>query len=142
DEVAEKRRSAAYRKVRFALSDSRCATFLLSLGAWIEARAWRSDVAPENLGELAEPAIAFAQRTLSAQYAKVRKRGRHLKSMGAGEGHRLRLAVKKLRYRTDFLLPLCGQGKSVKRFRDRLSELQEELGSYNDMATTASLLSG
>jgi inorganic triphosphatase YgiF len=141
-EVAEKQRSAAYRKVRFVLSDRRCATFLLSLGAWIEERSWRSDVAPENLGELAEPAIAFAQRTLSAQYAKVLKRGRHLKSMSAEERHRLRLAVKKLRYGTDFLLPLCAQGKSVKRFRGRLIELQEQLGSYNDMATTASLLSG
>jgi triphosphatase len=79
---------------------------------------------------------------LSAQYAKVLKRGRHLKSMSPGERHRLRLAVKKLRYGTDFLLPLCGEGKSVKRFRDRLIGLQEELGSYNDMATTASLLSG
>ncbi|WP_024514057.1 CYTH and CHAD domain-containing protein [Bradyrhizobium sp. Tv2a-2] len=142
DEVAEKRRSAAYRQVRGVLSDRRCATFVLSLGAWIEARGWRSDIAPENLSELAEPAIAFAQRTLSAQYAKVLKRGRHLKSMGPEQRHRLRLAVKKLRYGTDFLLPLCGQGKSVKRFRDRLIELQEELGSYNDMATTASLLSG
>jgi triphosphatase len=142
DEVAERRRAAAYRKVRLVLSDSRCATFVLSLGAWIEARGWRSDVAPENLGELAEPAIAFAQHTLSAQFAKVLKRGRHLKSMSPGERHRLRLAVKKLRYGTDFLLPLCGEGKSVKRFRDRLIGLQEELGSYNDMATTASLLSG
>lgn len=141
EEVAESRRSAAYRKARFVLADRRCASFVLSLGAWIEARGWRSDIAPESLGELAEPAIAFAQRTLSAQYAKVIKRGRHLKSMSAEERHRLRLAVKKLRYGADFLLPLCGQGKSVKRFRDRLIELQEELGSYNDMATTASLLS-
>ena len=62
--------------------------------------------------------------------------------MSPEERHRLRLAVKKLRYGTDFLLPLCGEGKAVKRFRDRLIELQEELGSYNDMATTASLMSG
>jgi triphosphatase len=142
EDVAQKRRSAAYRKVRFVLADRRCARFVLSLGAWIEARGWRSDIAPEDLSKLAEPAIAFAQRTLSAQYAKVLKRGRHLKSMSPEERHRLRLAVKKLRYGTDFLLPLCGEGKAVKRFRDRLIELQEELGSYNDMATTASLMSG
>ena len=42
----------------------------------------------------------------------------------------------------DFLLPLYGPGKSVRRFNDRLDDLQEELGSYNDMATTASLLAG
>ena len=115
---------------------------MLSLGAWIEERGWRSGIAPENLGELSQPALAFAQRTLAAQHAKVLKRGRGLKSMPPEERHRLRLAVKKLRYGTDFLLPLCGDGKIVKRFRDRLAELQEELGSYNDMATTAALLSG
>lgn len=142
EDVAEKRCAAAYGKVRLVLSDRRCATFVLSLGAWIEARSWRSDVAPEDLSALAAPALGFAQRTLSTQYAKVLKRGRHLKSMNPDERHQLRLAVKKLRYGTDFLLPLCGEGKMVKRFRDRLAELQEELGAYNDMATTASLLSG
>jgi inorganic triphosphatase YgiF len=142
EEVAETQRCAAYRKARFMLADRRCTTFLLNLGAWIEARGWRSDVATEGLGQLAEPAGDFARRMLATQYAKVLKRGRHLKSMTPEERHRLRLAVKKLRYGTDFLLPLCGQGKAVKRFRDRLAELQEELGSYNDMATTATLLSG
>ncbi len=142
EEVAQRRRTAAYHKVRFVLADQRCATFLLSLGAWIEARGWRSDISSENLSELTEPAIGFAQRTLGAQYARVLKRGRRLKSMNPEERHRLRLAVKKLRYGTDFLLPLCGEGKAVKRFRERLIELQEELGSYNDMATTASLMSG
>jgi triphosphatase len=142
EEVAERRRTAAYHKVRFVLADRRCATFLLSLGAWIEARGWRSDISSDDLSELTEPAIAFAQRMLAAQYARVLKRGRHLKSMNAEEKHRLRLAVKKLRYGTDFLLPLCGEGKAVKRFRERLIELQEELGFYNDMATTAALMSG
>jgi triphosphatase len=30
----------------------------------------------------------------------------------------------------------------VRRYSDRLTELQKDLGSYNDMATTASLLAG
>jgi CHAD domain-containing protein len=72
----------------------------------------------------------------------VLKRGRRFKLLAAQERHRLRLSVKKLRYAADFLLPLCGQRKSARRFYDRLADLQEELGSYNDMATTASLLNG
>jgi CHAD domain-containing protein len=79
---------------------------------------------------------------LSEQHAKVLKRGRHFKSLTAEERHRLRLAVKKLRYLADFLLPLYGRKKSAKRFSAKLVELQEELGSFNDMATTASLLAG
>ena len=142
DEVAEKRRSAAYQKVRFVLADRRCASFVIALGGWIEARGWRGDVAPEDLGRLAEPAINFARSILSGQYAKVLKRGRRFKLLAAEERHRLRLSVKRLRYAADFLLPLCGQRKSARRFYDRLADLQEELGSYNDMATTASLLNG
>ena len=53
----------------------------------------------------------------------------------------MRIAVD-YRYHADFLLPLYGQRKSVKRFSDRLAGLQNELGAYNDMATTASLLGG
>jgi triphosphatase len=140
--IAEKRRSAAYNKVRMVLNDRRCATFIIGLGGWIEARGWRSDVAPENLGQLAEPTTNFAHRMLSAQHAKVLKRGKHFKSQTAEERHHLRLAVKKLRYVVEFLLPLYDVGKPARRYSQKLAELQEELGSFNDMATTASLLSG
>ncbi len=141
-QVTEKHRSAAYRTVRSVLASRRCASFVIGLGTWIEARGWRSEIPPDDLSQLAEPAINFAQRIMSVQHAKVLKRGRRLKSLAPEERHRLRLAVKKLRYVADFLLPLYGSGKSVRRFNDRLADLQEELGSYNDMATTASLLAG
>lgn len=140
DGAVEQRRMACYDKVRQVLADRRASCFLIGLGGWVEARGWRSDVAPEHLGQLAEPAMNFAHRILSAQHAKVLKRGRRFKSLPAEELHRLRLAAKKLRYVTDFLLPLYGQRKSAKRFSGRLADLQHELGIYNDMATTASLL--
>ena len=141
-EVAERHRLAAYGKVRAALATRRCTSFVIELGGWIEARSWRSDVAPEGLGQLAEPAINFAHHMLAEQHVKVLKRGRHFKSLTAEKRHRLRLAVKKLRYVADFLLPLYGQRKSARRYSDKLAEFQEELGSYNDMAVTASLLTG
>ncbi|WP_027582923.1 CYTH and CHAD domain-containing protein [Bradyrhizobium sp. Ai1a-2] len=139
EQVAEKRRSAAYQKVRLALADRRCSAFLIGLGGWIEARGWRSDVAPEDLGRLVEPAINFAGRILSDQYARVLKRGRRFKSLPAEKLHRLRLAAKRLRYVADFLLPLYGERKSVRRFSRKLADLQEELGSFNDMAITDGL---
>jgi triphosphatase len=137
--TAEKHRSAAYRDVRLALDDPRCASFLLGLGGWIETRGWRGDVAPEGLGQLAEPAIDFAQRILSERHAKALKRGRRFKLLTAEKRHRLRLALKKLRYVGDFLLPLY-EDRRAKRFTRKLAALQEELGCYNDMATTEPLL--
>jgi inorganic triphosphatase YgiF len=141
-EVAEECRSAAYGRVRNVLADRRCARFVIELAGWIEARGWRSDVLPEALAQLAEPAINFAGNILSARHTKALKRGRHFKSLSAEERHRLRLAIKKLRYAVDFLLPMYGQRKSTRRYFSKLAELQEELGTYNDMATTSSLLAG
>lgn len=137
---AEARRLAAYRDVRETLGGSRSARFVIRLGAWLEARGWRDEAGPEGQPLLAEPAFSFARRVLSIHHAKVLKRGRHFKSLAAAERHRLRLAVKKLRYVTDFLLPLCTDRKAAKQFTMRLAELQEELGAFNDMATTGVLL--
>nr|WP_249809819.1 CYTH and CHAD domain-containing protein [Bradyrhizobium sp. 139] len=140
--AAAERWSDAYRKAHHALADRRCAVFLIGLGNWIETRGWRNDVAAEDLGQLAEPAVNFAQRILSEQYAKVLKRGRRFKSLSAEELHQVRLATKRLRYLSEFLLPLFADRKSAKKFSRRLARLQEELGAFNDMAVTASLLDG
>jgi triphosphatase len=142
DEVARERRSSAYHEARVVLAGRRCAKFVIGLGAFIEARGWRGDVAAEGLTQLAEPTINFAARMLAGQHAKVLKRGRNFKSLAVEERHRVRLAVKKLRYIADFLLPLYGDRKSTRRYSDRLTDLQKDLGSYNDMATTATLLAG
>lgn len=140
--AAARRQSEAYRKAHRALGDRRCAVFLIGLGGWIETRGWRNDVAAEDLGQLAEPAVNFAERILSEQHTKVLKRGRRFKSLSAEQVHRVRLAAKRLRYLSEFLLPLFADRKSARRYSRRLAGLQEELGAFNDMAVTASLLDG
>ena len=141
-QVAARRQSEAYRRAHQALDDRRCAVFLIGLGGWIETRGWRNDVAAEALGRLAEPAVDFAQRILSEQHAKVLKRGRRFKSLNVEELHRVRLATKRLRYLAEFLLPLYADRKSGRRFSRRLAGLQDDLGAFNDVAITASLLDG
>lgn len=139
--LAEQQRVQGYHKLRTALADQRCARFVLSLGEWIEVRGWRSDLPPETLGRLLEPAVSFAGGILSARHRKVIKRGRHFKSLSTAQRHHLRLALKKLRYSVDFLLPLYGQSKPARRYARKLAGLQEQLGCYNDMAITETLLS-
>ncbi|EIG62727.1 CYTH and CHAD domain-containing protein [Bradyrhizobium sp. WSM1253] len=139
-QVAAECQSDAYRKAHDALDDRRCAMFLISLGGWIETRGWRNDIAAQDLGQLADPAVDFAQRILSEQYAKVLRRGRRFKSLPAEGLHRVRLATKRLRYLSEFLLPLFADRKSARKFSRRLAGLQEQLGAFNDMVVTASLL--
>ncbi|GLH82421.1 inorganic triphosphatase [Bradyrhizobium sp. SSBR45G] len=137
---AERQRDLAYRTLRVALADRRCASFVLGLGAWITTRGWRNDVSPDQLGRLAGPAIDFAGQVLSERHQKVLKRGRRFKTLPAEHRHRLRLALKKLRYSIDFLLPLYGPSKPAKKYARSLADLQEQLGHYNDMAVTAGVI--
>jgi triphosphatase len=139
-EGASERVAAAYADARRALGDERSARFVLQLGAWIAARGWHRDAGPESLPLLAEPASGFAGRVLSIHHTRVLKRGRHFKSLTPQRRHRLRLAVKSLRYVADFLLPLCTDRKSARDYTLRLAEFQDELGAFNDMTTTGSLL--
>ena len=140
--LADAKRSAGYEAARAAISDQRTSRFVLALGGWIEARGWRGDVSAGTLGALAAPVIDFANGTLAALHAKVLKRGRHFDAMTAEGRHRLRIAVKKLRYASDFLMPLYGSRKAAKRFGAELAHIQEQLGLYNDMATTRTIVAG
>ena len=140
-ELAEKSRQTGYATARALLAERRAGRFALALGAWIERRGWQSEVAEDSRAELAEPALAFAARTLAKQHGRVLKRGRHFKRLALEARHDLRLAVKKLRYTADFFLPLLGEPGTAKRYARRLSRLQERLGRYNDAGTTRALLS-
>jgi len=140
--AAAARRETLYADVRLLLADQRTSRLLLELGAWIEQRGWRGDASPAALAVLADPAAKFAARTLSGLSAKVAKRGRHFKSMKPEARHQLRIAVKKLRYATDFLAPVFGDEKRLRRYYGVLAELQDQLGRFNDMATTARIVGG
>ncbi len=140
EKAASGARSIAYRQVRASIADARNARFQIALGLWIERRGWR-DAGSEVARELLDaPARAFAADTLSRLHRKVLRRGRRFERLSPEERHRLRIAVKKLRYAADFLLPLFEQRKRLKRFAKSLSHLQEQLGVFNDVAVAERLV--
>lgn len=53
--------------------------------------------------------------------------------------HRLRIAIKRLRYALEFFAPLC-PGKPLQRLLKSLGVLQDELGQLNDLANAGLLL--
>jgi len=138
--LASGHRDAGYATVRAALATPRVGRFQIALGAWIEARGWRANATPEGLAALSEPALVFASHVLSVQHRKVMKRSRHFAALTPEQRHKVRLAVKRLRYSVDFLLPLGPEGKSSRRYVRRLAALQDLLGVYNDMAVTGHLI--
>jgi len=137
--AAEPFRAAGYEAVSGRLADPAVTRFLLSFGCVIERSGWRSDLPSDAMQILAEPATDVAGRILSRIHRKALRRGRGFRKLGPDARHRLRLALKRLRYAAEFFLPLY-QGPKATRYLARLSRLQDALGLANDAATTIALL--
>jgi triphosphatase len=86
-----------------------------------------------------------ANRMLARQMKQVKKRGKVAASREEGDLHRLRIALKKLRYIAEFFAPLYPR-KDVKAYLGKLRGLQTDLGELNDIANVkdvvASLMKG
>jgi len=111
---------------------------VLRLAAWIAAEGWHLPAqAPADA--LKMPVTEFASGVLERRYQQVRKRGRRLAKRSPAELHRLRIAIKKFRYATDFFASLY-EGKTARDMLKRLAELQDILGAMNDAATVSGLM--
>jgi CHAD domain-containing protein len=82
----------------------------------------------------------MAGRILDRQEKRAKKRGRAARSHEEGDLHRLRIALKKLRYTAEFFAPLYRR-KKVKRYLAEVKRLQECLGRLNDFAHARSVIS-
>lgn len=133
-------RAKSYAAVRETLADRQANRFMLSVGRLIARRSWRNDIMSEAVAILAEPAIALARRVLTRVHRKAVKQGRHFEELPPDARHQLRLTLKKLRYSTEFFLPLYDDPASARKYLARLAALQDVLGVDNDVTATRPLL--
>ena len=70
---------------------------------------------------------------LDKRHRRVRKAGKHVRSLDAEGLHELRKELKKLRYAVDMLGPLYPK-EAVGPYLKALKELQDSFGSLNDAA--------
>jgi len=133
-------RVSSYARLSEALMDPRYTRFQLSLRRWIERRSWRTEVPSEALEALTEPASALAVRVLERLHRQALKKGARFARLPPEARHDLRVTLKKLRYATEFFLPVFAGQASAKRYVARLSKLQDALGHANDSTAMRSLL--
>jgi len=112
---------------------------LLRLAGWIIGEGWRASTQTPVGDALHKPVAEFAALVLEKRYQQARRRGRGLAKRSPAELHRLRIAIKKFRYATDFFASLY-EGKAAGKSLKRLGRLQDILGAMNDAATVAGLL--
>jgi inorganic triphosphatase YgiF len=139
-EAIERQRETSYIALQAVLADPRCSRFLLSLGQLVERRCWRNEIGRDALTVLSQPILTLANKILSRLYRKALKRGAHFRQLNNNAQHDLRIDLKKLRYASEFFLPLYAVHASAKRYVARLSKLQGSLGRARDVATTRILL--
>ena len=113
--------------------------FLLDLAGAIETRVWREPASHQQVFAFLRPARDLASETLDKRLKQACKRAKNLSSLNVQERHRLRIALKKLRYSAEFFAPIF-PAKSVSEFLDRLSKLQDLFGALNDAAMAETIL--
>jgi inorganic triphosphatase YgiF len=137
-EAAEAARARARDGVRESLRSQRAGDLAFHLAAWAARRGWREGADHDLLRRQREGVTPFAARVLERRYRHVRKRGKGFAHLAPAERHRLRIALKKLRYGIEFFAGLFPK-KRVERFREAATRLQERLGHGNDVDVASRL---
>ena len=130
------RRQVGIAKARQAMNSDRFRAIGLQVALWLAHGEWsRSDVADIN-ARLDRPVDEFAAEVLAKRKKKIIKRMRNLEQLDAHARHKLRIAVKKLRYACDFFATVfSGRKRDSRRRRlcKLLNRLQSHLGTLNDI---------
>jgi inorganic triphosphatase YgiF len=136
--AADGERQRGYEAVRAEIGSHAYTRYLLELRLWIEAGGWREHATEQGAHWFDQPIVAFAERLLAKRHRKARKLGRGFAKLGASERHRVRIALKKLRYACEFFEGLYRK-KDAKPYVASLKQMQDRLGHLNDVAVAEKL---
>lgn len=142
EDVVERRHKGIAQARRTVESD-RYRGILLQTGLWALGGAWSRDADDLSDARRRRPLCRSARDILDARTRKVIKKLEKFDRMDDRQRHKLRIAVKKLRYATGFFDALFpGQDRKRKRFAAALKRLQSALGRLNDIRVHAGFADG
>jgi triphosphatase len=137
--MVERERRAAYQDAKKAICAHEATATILRLSRWFEARAWRDQPVSEQSAQLMLPMRNIASALIARRFRQAKKRSKNFKSLSPADRHRLRIALKKLRYTIEFLACLF-DGDEVEGYLEPLKSLQDDLGYVNDVRAGHALL--
>lgn len=126
-------RREAYSQVRDAIFAQRYAAAMLRLSRWFEASGWRWNQTAEQAALGKSPIGEIAPHVLDRRQRRVRQRSKRFADRTPPERHKLRIAVKKLRYTTELFGSLFDKNELQQNFLSKLKRLQNDLGYSNDV---------
>ncbi len=127
--IARRLAETHIQRARSALSGARFEAFDRQLRAFV-------DLSPAHPAERLDH---FALAELDQHHEKVMHRGRKVDSLDPHHLHRLRIAIKKLRYAAEFLQPAFASDVA-KPYIEATVRLQSALGAMNDRAVARHML--
>ncbi len=136
--AAERHRAKAYDEVRGVIASARYTESIMRLARWFEARGWRDQPVSEDSARLVAPLREVAPDLLRRLHKKASRRSRRFAQLPPQDRHKLRIALKKLRYTIEFLETIYGR-RAVARYMRRLKPLQEGLGHESDVRAAHAL---
>jgi triphosphatase len=122
--TGERRRRAVRTALGAYLDGPEFRSLMLELSCLAAAEPTPTETEPPTLPE-------FAVAVLHDRWKKLSKAGKALEELDKPGLHNVRLKAKRLRYAAEFFVPLFPE-KPVARFINRLADLQERLGVFND----------
>lgn len=129
-------RQAGLDQAKAAMDSDRYRAIGLDVALWLAHGTWsRSGVAARRKCR-DTPVDEFARAALARRLQKILKKARRVERLEPRARHKLRIAVKKLRYACDFfagIFPGAKRDARRKRFCKLLKSLQGHLGTLNDM---------
>jgi inorganic triphosphatase YgiF len=133
---AMRRRAQAHGEARAVAQSAQASIFALDLQAFAAARGWRAD--PQGALWRDESARAFALARLAELDKRARKRGKGLRRLDAAGRHRLRIALKNLRYAAEFFAPALAPD-DLRPLLKPTTRLLDMLGAAKDAVAAARL---
>jgi inorganic triphosphatase YgiF len=127
------RRDSGFAQARKAVQSAQYRRLLLRTGLWLTGGDWAASDEDARRDLRQRPLCDMARDILTERTAKVTKKLKKLDRMDERGRHKLRIAVKKLRYGVGFFESLFGAAGRRKRFAARLKDLQSTLGRLNDI---------
>jgi triphosphatase len=130
--AARQRRDDRLGEAQRAVAGDRARKVVLETALWLVGGDWLR--APGLEPQRRQRLKLMAQRTLCERNQKLSKKLRRFGRLDPHQRHKLRIAVKKLHYGTEFFAPLFTKRRGRReRYLDLLKNLQDHLGQLNDI---------
>ena len=132
----EARRGEAFRRAKKAVGSARYRALMLDTLGWIVDGPWSRTGDELVQARRDRRATDFAREEITRRARKARKQAGKIAKLDPHHRHKLRIAVKKLRYAIGFFASLFAGRKAQKRLRrfaGELKALQDCLGALNDI---------